>query len=188
MWLPPDGAEFQMKTVFSCVGEKKNKKKPSAPAAVEPVVHIRLITLDRTWRVSARKKKKKKMPTASLKYNSCTPHEKVKTRQLKYFVPLRDVFLVWWHYGCKDHYNETLFLLEKNYTSPQVRVRLCRLLPSWNALDHYYRHGSHFGGSQRGVTFQQSYWLPVTWATVWDSDHSVSAQKLNRSAETVIAN
>lgn len=53
-----------------------------------------------------------KMRAASLKYNSCWPHEKSKKEQ-KDFVPQRGVFLVWWHYGCRNHYNETLFLLEK---------------------------------------------------------------------------
>lgn len=71
----------------------------------------------------------RKMLTTSLKCNSRRPHEKPK-RQQKDFVPRRGVFLVWWHYGCKNHHNETLFLSKRIIRLHRSGSDCRRLLPS----------------------------------------------------------
>lgn len=48
--------------------------------------------------------------TTKLKFNRQQPHEKPKKGELKNFVPQKGIFLVECHYGCKNHYNESLFL------------------------------------------------------------------------------
>lgn len=48
--------------------------------------------------------------TTKLKFNRQQPHEEPKKGELKNFVPQKGIFLVECHYGCKNHYNESLFL------------------------------------------------------------------------------
>lgn len=87
--------------------------------------------------------------------------EKKRKKELKEFVPRRSVFLVGWHYGCKNHYNETLFLLGKNYMSPQV-VRV-RLYPETHLTTIIVTAAS--SERVKAKLHSSRYWIPG--ATVW---------------------